>query len=189
MLEKLFSSRVRTKLLTKFLLSPGIGFNAWELAQSLDENYSAVWRELGNLERLGILQNAEAGNARVYNVNPHCSIIPELRSIFIKTEGVGEALRSQLTQNPEIKAAFIFGSYASGDADMNSDLDLMIIGNIELNQFALVIASLERDLQRPINYLIYSIEEWDNKLANGDAFALNVKNSPKIMLIGGEDGL
>ena len=187
MLEQLFSSRVRAKLLTKFLLSPGAGFNAWELAKSLGENYSAVWRELVNLESIGILHNAQVGNAKVYNINPTCPIIPELRSLILKTDGFGDIIRARLSESVNINAGFIFGSYASGEADLTSDLDLMIIGKVDLTQFSSTIAALENELKRPINYVIYSEEEWKNKLADGDAFAMNVKISPKIMLIGGED--
>lgn len=45
MLETLLSSSVRARVLTAIFLSPGIERNAWELAQSLGENYSAVWKE------------------------------------------------------------------------------------------------------------------------------------------------
>jgi hypothetical protein len=50
MLAALVSSRVRAKLLATFFLSPGEVHNAWELAQRLGENYSAVWKELVRLE-------------------------------------------------------------------------------------------------------------------------------------------
>lgn len=189
MLEQLFSSRVRAKILTKFLLSPGAGYNAWELSKSLIENYSAVWKELVNLENVGVLSSTHLGNAKVYSVNPACPIIPELRSLVIKTEGIGDALRGQLSQNEGIKAAFIFGSYASGEADTASDIDLMVIGKIDLAQFSPIISSLENEIQRPINYLIYTEEEWADKLAKGDSFALNIKNSSKIMLWGDENAV
>jgi len=88
LLDRLFSSRVRAKTLTKIFLSPGIAFNAWEMAQQLSENYSAVWKELNRLEKLGILRSEKKGNAKAYSADPTCPILSELRSIVLKTEGI-----------------------------------------------------------------------------------------------------
>lgn len=99
MLETLFSSRVRAKVLAAFFLSPGEKHNAWELAQSLGENYSAVWKELVRLQGLGILTSERQGNSKDYQVNEVCSIAPELRSIVLKTEGVGMVIKENLQES------------------------------------------------------------------------------------------
>jgi len=65
MLETLLASRVRAKVLSAFFLSPGLPRTAWELAHALPETYSAVWKELHRLERLGILKSTPRGHARV----------------------------------------------------------------------------------------------------------------------------
>ncbi len=189
MLEKLFSSRVRTKLLVSFFMSPGKGFNARELTLHLSESYSAVWKELVRLESIGILTSESRSNSKTYVLNPLCPIAPELRSMIIKTEGIGNTLRTGLSSMGKIRAAFVFGSYASGDADEKSDLDLLVIGDIVLVQFGAVIAQLEKEMGRPINYLIYSEDEWNTKRENADPFTLNVMDAPKIMLIGDEHAL
>lgn len=189
MLEVLFSSRVRVNILVAFFMSPGFGYNARELAKSLGENYSAVWKELVRLENAGILNSEPRGNSKAYTINPNCPIVPELRLMVLKTEGIGSVIRTKLSSFEEIKAAFIYGSYASGDADNQSDLDLMVIGNIELSKFAPIIAQLEQYLKRPINYLIYSEEEWKTKLESKNPFAINVIQAPRLLLIGDENAL
>ncbi len=189
MLETLFSSRVRAKLLKAFFLSPGVERNAWGLAHSLQENYSAVWKELNRLEGSGILQSQQRGNAKAYQVNLACPIAPELRSIVLKTEGIGEILRKRLRELGRIKESFIYGSYASGTADERSDIDLMVIGEVDLEEFSSLIAEEEKALNRPINYVIFSEKEWNEKIANEEPFVVNVNQSPKIMLVGGENAL
>jgi predicted nucleotidyltransferase len=188
-LESLFSSRVRTKILVAFFMSPGESYYALGLAQRLGEHYNAVWKELVRLEKIGLLSSHAWGNAKVYQLNPACPIIPELRAMVLKTEGIGQVIRSQLAGRDEIKSVFIYGSYAGGEADRQSDLDLMVIGSLELSEFASLIAQLERELNRLINYVCFTEEEWKAKLDNKDPFVLNVKQSPKIMLLGGEDAL
>lgn len=189
MLASLLSSRVKAKVLAVFFLSPGDNHNAWELAQRLGENYSAVWKELVRLERLGILTSERRGNSKEYQVNKDCPIAPELRSIVLKTEGAGMAIKEKLQELGSVKKAFIYGSYASGEADARSDLDLMIIGEVNLDQLAPVISELEKELNRPINYVIYSEEEWNEKVAVKDPFQENVTKSPKIILIRGDYAL
>ena len=189
MLTTLFSSRVRAKVLSAFFLRAGENRNAWELAKDLGENYSAVWKELARLEGLGILTVEQRGNSKEYRVNDRCPIIPELRSIVLKTEGVGGALKEKLRGMRGVKEAYIYGSYASGEADSQSDLDLMIIGDIDLAKLSPVIAGLEKELNRPINYIIYTPDEWQEKIAAKDSFLENVAREPKIILIGGEDAL
>lgn len=176
-------------MLVAFFVSPGEKVNAWELAQRLSENYSAVWKELVRLEGLGILSSEHLGNSKYYQVNLDCPITPDLRSIILKTEGVGLAIKKKLQEMGNVKEAFIYGSYASGEADVRSDLDVMIIGEVNLDQLAPVISELERELNRPINYVLYSADEWSDKSAARDPFWENVTESPKIMLIGGKHAL
>lgn len=189
MLETLFSSRVRAKLLTAFFLSPGVKMNAWEVAHALKENYSAVWKELNRLERSGILKSEPRGNAKEYQVDTACPIAPELHSIVMKTEGIGGVIRNQLSTLGKVKEAFIFGSFATGEADERSDIDLMVIGEVNLEEFAALIGEAEKKLNRPVNYVIFSEDEWNEKLAGDDPFATDINQSPKLILIGGGHAL
>jgi uncharacterized protein len=171
-------------VLAAFFLAPGEKLTAWELAHRLSLNYSAVWKELAHLERLGILTHEQRGNSKEYQVNQACSIVPELRLIVLKTEGVGLLVKEKLSEIGDVKNAFIYGSYASGEADARSDLDLMIIGDINLAQLASIISETEKELNRSINYVIYTEEEWNEKAVAKDPFWENVDKAPKIMLIG-----
>jgi len=189
MLEALFSSRVRVKLLTTLFLSPGTQHNAWELSRSLHENYSAVWRELARLEASGILISEPRGNSKTYQVNLGCPITPELRSMILKSSGFATVIRDKLRELGRVQTAFVYGSYASGEADARSDMDLMIIGEVDLTRLANLIAELEKELNRPINYVIFSEQEWNEKRAQQEPFAANVDRSPKVMIMGGDNAL
>jgi predicted nucleotidyltransferase len=189
MLERLFSSRVRVELMTLFLLHPDVGYYARELSRLVDANYSAIWKELINLEQVGLLLSESMVGRKVYRLNTGFPILPELRSIILKTVGVGEQIREALEAVKGIEAVFIYGSFSRGQPDMQSDLDLMVIGEIRLAEFSSTIASIEDRIARAVNYIIYSQEEWKTKLEEGDPFILNVIKGDKIMLIGSIDEL
>ena len=57
MLQKLFTSRTRVKLLTLFMMNPGREMYVREIARSTEENINAIRRELANLEEMGLLKS------------------------------------------------------------------------------------------------------------------------------------
>jgi predicted nucleotidyltransferase len=187
MLERLFSSRVRVKLLTIFLTNPQSRFYTRQLERLLGESPYAIQRELRRLEGLGLLEAERQANIRYYWVNEHFPIFPELRGIILKTSGLGDTLREALAHLGAIEGAFIYGSVAAGDEDPWSDIDLMIVGEVDLLGLSEAVSRLEDSVGREINYTVYSSEELDSKLREGDPFLTNVQSGPKIMLIGSED--
>jgi len=189
MLERLFSSRVRVRLIAHFLLHPDVHYYVRELSRQIDANYSAIWKELKNLEQVGLLFSEASMGRKIYRLNSSFLILPELQSIILKTVGAGDLIRQTLNDLDGIEAAFIYGSFAGGEPDMQSDLDLMIIGEMDLSDLSSSIAVLEEQIARPVNYIIYSQEEWKTKIDEGDPFILNVVKGDKIMLMGSVDEL
>jgi len=186
-LQALFSSRVRVRLLTIFLLNPETPFHARALTQTVGAHYNAVWKELNHLERAGLLLSESSANTKAYRLNPRLSILPELRGIILKTVGAGDVIRQALTDLGSVETAFIYGSFAAGDVDRQSDIDVMLIGQVNLIRLAPIIARLEKELGRSVNYVTFTSEEWQAK--QSEPFVMNVQASPKIMLMGDADAL
>jgi DNA-binding IclR family transcriptional regulator len=86
MLERLFTSRTRVKLLQLFLLHPEREVHVREICRITGSNINAVRRELANLEELGLLRSRRAGNALFYTVNIVCPVYWELTAILVKLE-------------------------------------------------------------------------------------------------------
>jgi predicted nucleotidyltransferase len=189
MLQALFSSRVRVKLLTHFFSHPDERFYARELARRLDEHYNAVWQELGNLERIGLLIGEQDANVKYYRLNPGFPLYPELKRIILKTTGLGQTLQDALARLGRVELAFIYGSVAAGEDDILSDMDLMLVGKVDLLELSAVVSQLEDQLGRAINYLVLTPAELAQRLAEGEPFVQNVLSGPKVMLIGAEDAL
>jgi predicted nucleotidyltransferase len=189
LLERLFSSRVRIRLLTIFLLHPDEQYHIRAIASEVNAQYSAVWKELKNLEDAGLLQSEKTAGRKLFRLNPQFPIISELRNILLKTVSAGDLVRNALYGMEGVEQAFIFGSFAEGELDAESDLDLMVIGDVDVGQVAAMVDEIERMLSREVNYILFTREEWDSRLADGDSFASNVRSAPKVMLIGNQDGL
>jgi predicted nucleotidyltransferase len=188
MLEVLFSSKARVRMLSLLILGGGEPLHARLISQKIKAPYSQTWRELERLEKAGILTSNSIGRSRFFQANPQCAILPELRTLLLKADGFGEEVRKALQGIPII-AAFIYGSMASGQADLSSDIDLMIIGDASLEDLSNVIHRLEKKLSRAVNYSIFPLKEWQGRIRKGDTFAQNVKAGPKIWIIGVDNDL
>lgn len=189
MLEGLFSSKVRVQLLVLFLTKPDEEFYIRELARETGEHPYAVQRELRHLERLGFLIVRSRGRRKYYSLVRTFPLYPELKSMVLKTAGLGDLLREALQNLGSIERAFIYGSVAAGTEDASSDIDLMLVGEVDLLALAPVITGLEERLGRSINYVVYSPEEFRQRRDKADPFLEEVLSNPRIMLIGREDDL
>lgn len=189
MLELLIPSKVRRKLLTLFLLNPEDAFYIREVEKKVGEDFRAVRRELSRLEKAGLLHSWQEANLKYYAINKGFSLYPELKSIIIKTEGLGDAIRQGLAPLGNIKYAFIFGSLASGEERAGSDIDLMIVGDVDPAKLSTLLSSIEDKLRREINPSVYSAQEFDQRRAEANPFITNVLAAQKIMLIGDEHEL
>ena len=188
MLEVLFSSKARVRMLSLLILGGGEPLHARLISQKINAPYSQTWRELERLEKAGLLNSNTVGRLRFFQVNPKCAILPELRTLLLKADGFGEEVREALHGIP-VTAAFIYGSMASNQGNLSSDIDLMIIGDASLEDLSTVIHKLEKKLGRAVNYSIFPLKEWQGRIRKGDAFAQNVKAGPKIWIIGGDNDL
>ena len=188
-LQRLFSSRVRVALVTYFVMNPDQRRRIRGLAKAVPANYSAVWKELRNLEAAGLVVSEEEAGRRFFKLNPDFPLVDELRGMVLKTVGAGDSIRQALRGVPDIQAAFIYGSYADGRVDAQSDIDIIVIGEVELEQLSSTISHLEQALRRSVSVVTYTPHEWKAKLQQEDPFALDVLRRPKLMLVGSEDAL
>jgi len=184
MLQRLLTSKTRVKLLTLFLMNPKREMYIREIVRITNENINSIRRELINLEEIGLLTSRKTANTKQYVVNKKMPIYNELTNIILKTEGVGKILRENLSEMGEIETAFIYGSFASKKAGLNSDIDLFIIGNIDEKKLIKSIKELEKEISREINYILFEPKEFRERIKNKDPFVSNVLKEPKTILLG-----
>ena len=189
MLHKLFSSKVRIELLNTFFLHPEKSFYLRELERITGEDYKNVSTELKNLEAIGFLTSSKSGNLKYFHVNPEFLIYPELKSLFFKVRGAPGLLKQVLSERTDIEYAFIYGSFAAGTENDKSDIDLMVVGQIPLEDLLKRLREPEKALGREINPSLFPLAEMKQRLKDQDPFIDRVIDEPKIMLIGNEDGL
>jgi len=184
MMREILGSRARVKLLTLFLLSPGERFYIRELTRKTGENINSVRRELQRLERVGLLVSEREGNLNYYEVNQEAPVYEDLKRIFLKTEGVGKIIKDDLVKLGKIKTAFIYGSFAKGEERLGSDIDMVIVGEVEEEKLIGLVREIEGRIGRQINYVLFTPVEFKNRKRKKDPFLTNVLKEPRIGLVG-----
>jgi len=71
----------------------------------------------------------------------------------------------------------------------SSDIDLMVIGEVDMDALDRAIDSIEEELSRTVNYTLFDVEEWRERVRQGHSFVADVLTHDKIFLIGDEDDL
>jgi predicted nucleotidyltransferase len=177
------------QILEIFFNDPEKSYYFRQLARLLKVEPGVFQKDINNLVQEGILTSEFQANSRFFQLNKKYALYPEIKSILFKTVGAEGQLRTLFAKNKNIHAAFIFGSYAKGEEDFLSDIDVMLIGNINEKEFLSGLKKIEDKLKREINYHIYSSDEWRKKIIDKFSFVGEVVKKPKIFLIGDEKNL
>jgi len=169
----LFKSKIRQKILSRFFANEGRRFYINEMARLVNTTQGTCRRELNKLVDVGVLTASKEGNLLYYQVNKQAPLYREFSAIIQKTIGIEAKLKSLLQGFKGISYAFIFGSYAKREFKPESDIDVVIIGIIEEDRLIRVFKDVEKAIGREINYHIYTEKEFKNKLRT-DSFIKNI---------------
>lgn len=155
-----------------------------ELASDLSITQSSLQVELKRLISSGILESQNRGNRIYFRPNKDCIIFDELVGIATKTSGLVDLIREFLrSYEKDLAVAFIFGSIARNEERQESDVDLMLIGNLSLAKISQGLRQLEKKLEREVNPHVMTVEEASKMLRSPNHFFASVVKSPKIMLV------
>lgn len=202
MLEKLFGSRSRVKILNIFLLNPTEKFYIRELSRRLKLQLNSVRRELVNLEKFGILisslstgkeqeDKTESKKKRYisrtrqekkyYQVYPDFVLFEEIKALIIKAQILYEKdFINKLEKIGQPRLLILTGIFVN-----NSDVpvDLLLVGRFNKTKLAKLIGELENELGKEINYTLMGAGEFKYRKDITDIFLYNILEGRKIVAI------
>ena len=179
---KITKSKTREKILLLFFLDVDKRFYLRELERILGISVANIRRELISLQKMGLFVREKDGNQVYYSLDKRSPVFDEVKKIVSKTIGVEASLKVGLKEVKGIERAFIFGSFAKGEETSSSDIDVMIIGNVNEDSLIAVISKLEKDLNREINYHLLDKDEW-NEGKTKKSFLKNILSHAKIEIL------
>lgn len=189
MLEYLISSKARVEVLKLFFFNPENRYYQRQISSLTHQPIRAIQREVERMEKLGLLETIIEGNRNYYKLKHNTPYFNEIRGIVLKSVGIADTLKIYLANNNNIQFAFIYGSYARNQETSDSDIDLFIIGDVSAREMSKVLSKPKSELGREINYAIFALKEYRDKVKAKDHFISSVANNEKIFLIGTEHDL
>jgi hypothetical protein len=193
MIDALFGSKTRVKLLHLFLNNPNRAFYVREITRKIEEQINSVRRELANMLSIGIIQSDSSNNRLYYEVNQNYVHYEPLRAIFADSASTSEAASpaavsdwaKRLKPLGDVRVALLSGSLVRGS---QSDLDILLAGNINKTQLKRFIKEMEEEESRQLNYTVMPYEEFYYRLSVKDRFIINIINS-KFTLLQDSEGV
>lgn len=189
MLEELFISRVRVKILQLFFSSPGGLFHVREIVRRVSEEINAVRRELGRMEKFGMMVSEWRANRRLYRFRKDYIFYSELLGLVAKTVGLGGNIIKNRQKIGKIKFAFLSVRFLEGKSSEAEDVDLLIVGSVVLPELQVLVSDEQAKREGEINYSFMDVAEFQFRVRRRDPFILRVLMQPKVMLLGAEEEL
>lgn len=191
MIEQLFGSKTRVKLLHLFYANPNRSFYVREITRKIDEQINSVRRELANLLSVGIISSDTNNNRLYYEVNQKHEHYKALAAIFGgKKMSSGAAKSSTANESTDdskairalgnVELAIFTGQFTR---DESSGIDLMIVGDINQTKLAKFISELEEKENKEVRYAVMSAKEYQYRKQVNDRFLTAVIESKKQVLI------
>ncbi len=187
---KNFLTKNQLLLLRLFYTNPEKSFYLQEVAKIIGKKAGVFQRTFNGLIEEGFLKSEYRANVRYFQANSEHSLYPEFKKIIAKSAGVEESLKRLVDKIKGVKVAILYGSFAKGTERKESDIDLLIIGKPEVeDQLLKKLPTLEKQIQREINYKLYSEKEFRKKHKANDPFLEEVFGDKKIILKGNPDAI
>ncbi|QHN42450.1 transcriptional regulator [Candidatus Mycosynbacter amalyticus] len=191
MIDALFGSKTRVKLLHLFLNNPGKSFYVREITRLIDEQINSVRRELSNMMGVGIITSQTDDNKLYYEVNQRYEYYVPLRAIFadepveakaaaVKQPAARQAWTLAFEQLPGVRLVVTAGVLVRGSA---SGIDILVIGDTPPAKVKAVVKAAEKAEGRELNYTTMPYEEFYYRLSVRDKFVTEIINGKHAVLV------
>lgn len=189
MLENIFGSRTRVKLLKLFLNHSEEKFFVREISRSIEEKINSVRRELENLEKVGLIKAvAETDSSPIkkdkkkfYTVDTDFILYPEFKNLILKSRLLLErSLAQEINNLGKIKFLMLTGFFVD---NTKAKTDLLLVGNIDRQKLKKLIAKMEKSFEQEIRFTVMSTQEFNYRNQITDKFLFEVMEGKKIVLV------
>jgi predicted nucleotidyltransferase len=171
------------KMLAALILHPERQYGTNELLAIGGAGVGAGRAVIEAFENSGVVVKQKRGNQLLYAINLHNPIYSDLRSICLKTFGMADVVAQELQPfKDRIQLAFLFGSMVRGAERPDSDVDLMVVGDLDVFELGEAVERMQKILGREVDLNLHTSEEW--KSLAGDRVIAAIMKENKIMVVG-----
>lgn len=180
--------KTRQAVLTLLFDQLGAGYYLREISRLTGIAPGPLQQELTQLHKADLVIRQHDGNRVTYQANTAHPAFADLQGLISKTCGVSAQLAAVLSPHAgAIRFAAIYGSLAKGTNHARSDVDLLVVGDIDLPAVLTAVAPVEARIGREISVRLFSREEFADRRHRQDHFVQGVLSGPLTILLGASD--
>lgn len=181
MLEQLFGSRTRVKLLRLFLTRNDDRFYVREISRVVDEQINSVRRELNNLEDIGLLLSETEDKKKYYRVNQDFPLFSELRTVVFKSRITLEKEFIQSIKSlGSIDYMSLTGYFVNDDS---SQVDIFVVGTVNRTRLIKLLERFREVFGTQLRFTVMDRDEYLYRRDVTDKFLYQILNGKQIVLI------
>ena len=182
MVEQLFGSKTRTKLLRLFFTKLESRFYVREITRLINERINSVRRELDNLESIGLIKSEQKGYKKYYFLDKEFPLLNELKDLIVKSRFFLERTYiNKFKKIPGIKYLVLTG-YFTGTKE-ETLTDILIVGKVSKTKIEKIVNSMSKEFLTGLNYTVMDMKEFKYRKGMTDKFLYNVLKNKKIVVI------
>ncbi|HEU0013565.1 MAG TPA: nucleotidyltransferase domain-containing protein [Longimicrobium sp.] len=189
-LGDVLASQAFARLVVNFALHGEAPRHVRGLQRSAGLSMSSLDRELRRMEKHGLIERVAAGGRVQYRAAEASPRWKVLRQLIAGFADPAEVVEEALSGVEGVEAAFVYGSFARGDARDDSDVDVLVVGAPEAEaRVGHLAAEASILLGRPVEVRAYTRERLARQLGAGNAVLRRIMEGPKRWMIGDERAL
>jgi predicted nucleotidyltransferase len=176
-------SAITKKILNYFFVNPHESLYVNELSRKLELDKRNLVKKVRELEREGILIHQARGNLKLYSINTRYPLYNEFRKIIMSTVGVEDQLRRLLGKTGGVTEAYIYGSYAKDAMNAHSDIDVLVVGNLNGIAIQKSIGKMQHSFDREMNVTVMDPSDFKRRVKQKDPFISGIFKQKLIKVI------
>ncbi len=182
-LATLFGGKTKARILEVLLSNSGESFHLRGLAQAAGTDSGNTSKLLKLLVEDGLVIAAPDRQSTRYAINSRSPLVPSLRQLVASAGSLMTDLR--VTADSVVADyVCVFGSYAAGSDDANSDIDVLVVGDLSAVAAQAAFKPVGRKHRKTINVVAVPAEGFADRVSEGGAFWNSVSTGKRIDLKG-----
>lgn len=181
MLDQLFGSRTRAKILRLLLTNPEKSYFVREISRKIDEHINSTRRELQFFTETGMIIGNGEGQKRFYQANATYPLYPELKALVFKAEVMEERQLLEAIQESGRVYLLVLTGFFVGEE--NAQTDILIVGSVNRLRLKRLLNTFQQHFDREIHYTVMSRAEFDYRHGLTDRFLYHILSGPIISVI------
>lgn len=187
-LEFLFGSKVKSRLLRFFILNPEQKHTLSEIAKKNMVKASEAKRELEHFSKMKFIVERKNNGSRYYVFNQNFPYYLELKRLIVKSNIYPSSQSfSKIKIIGDIKLVLVSGiflNYPKSKADL-----LLVANNVSRAKLKNFMSNLEAEIGKEISYALMTSEEFQYRMNMLDRFVLDFLEGPHDEIINKIPGL